>query len=199
MQHESADRSIDLGDLAPVGVRYTIGGKRYVLRECPEGDTCSWRSFQAKMARFNEDGKFAGVGNIADSQPLLVSFCLFLADQRTGELVLTDGNPPLPDLAHRVSLATIRSWPTRIVGPLFDKAKEISGLDERETDEVLWKRLRDTATKLVRSHDAAPESAGRIASDAFDALMVKDVIETVRRCRESLPKNSPSATTGTSD
>lgn len=189
----------DLGDLKPVELKYRIGGVRYVLRECPEGDHCAWRSFQIKMARFNDDGKVAGMGNVADSRPLLVSFCLFRADQATGEIVLTDGNPQVPDLNHRVSLALIRSWPARIVDPLFEKAKEISGIDERETPEALWKRLRDAVAKLVKGNDAEPAGPAKVDPKTFDAILLRDVAELARQTRESLPKNSPSATTDTSD
>jgi hypothetical protein len=65
------------------------------------------------------------VGNVADSEAILVSLCLFPV-QEDGQVA------PKP-----VPIATILSWPNRLVRPLFTKAQAMSDLDEKETPDTV--------------------------------------------------------------
>lgn len=98
-------------DVAPLTVPVTIGKDEYVLKEASGDAACRWRNAQLRAARMVE-GKITGVGDIADTEPLLVSLCLFTRE----------GKP--------VPLATVRAWPNRVQKALFERAKAISHLNE---------------------------------------------------------------------
>jgi hypothetical protein len=59
------------------------------------------------------------LGSVADAEPLLVSLCLYEVNKDGKRL----GN---------VSLPTVLGWPPRVVRALFDRAKQISDLGEKE-------------------------------------------------------------------
>jgi hypothetical protein len=109
------DDLFDLGDLEPKSVSYKIGGKPYQLREASSAAAAKFRNASISGAKL-ADGKIVGIGNVGDVEPLLVSLCLFQLG--------TDG------VWATVPLDTIKSWPARIVKPLFEMAKEISQLDD---------------------------------------------------------------------
>lgn len=106
---------MDFDSLDLLTVPVTIAGKKYTLREIDTQGACRYNNAKLHGTKFDENGKAVGIGNLADVEPLLVSLCLF-----------EDGQPT------HVPLSVVSAWPYRVVKPLFDKAKEISHLDERE-------------------------------------------------------------------
>ncbi len=104
-------------DLEVVSIPVTIGGEKYELREASGDAACKWRNAILSKAKLGPDGKPQTVGSIADTEPLLVSLCLF---NESGK---------------NVSLSVVRSWPARIQKALFNKIKDISDLDEDEQSE----------------------------------------------------------------
>lgn len=115
-----ADELMDLGDLAPVEISCKIGGKPYLLREADAAGAAKYRNYMMACTRMT-DGKVTGVKDLADAEVLLVSLCLFHCDDK-GMWVT-------------VPAATLKSWPARVLKPLFDKAKEISQLDEKAPED----------------------------------------------------------------
>lgn len=140
---------IDLGDLEPAEVRYRIGGQLYVLREATAGAVASWRNAQLKAARLGPDGKPVSMGDAADSEPLLVSLCLFRLDDKGG--------------AWPVDLKTVRSWKSRVQRPLFEKLVEISGLSREETPEGLEARMSELAEKLAKARGGDADLERKLA------------------------------------
>lgn len=128
-------------DLEPHVEPVTIGGVDYFLKEASGDAACKWKNTIMKSTKIGPDGKPVGIDGLADSEPILVSLCLVEADK--------DGSPS----KRHVSVSTIRSWPARIQTALFEKAKEISGLNDEETEEVLEKRLQETEAKLLKLKD----------------------------------------------
>lgn len=124
--------------LEPRQVDVTIEGRAHLLKEASEAASVRWRNAQVGSARIGADGKINRIGDIADAEPLLLSDCLF---EKSGEGV----NPPLKP----VPVATIRSWPSRVVKPLVEWVMRSSGLEERETKETLEKRLAEVQEKLA--------------------------------------------------
>jgi hypothetical protein len=111
--------------LTPIEVAVEIEGKAYTLREASGDAACKYRNAQLERVEMGPEGKPSRFHGLADLEPLLVSLCLF-----------NDEN------GKQVNINTIRSWPSRILKPLFDKAKEISELgEEEETIEDLQKKL----------------------------------------------------------
>ncbi|MCK9571408.1 kinetochore protein SPC24 [Candidatus Pacearchaeota archaeon] len=116
-------------DLTTIEIPVKYKGESYVLREASEASTCQYENAKAKCVKM-ADGKFAGIdGPMADTEPLLVSLCLFDSS------------------GANVALTTIRSWPGRLVKKLFDKAKQISELDQQD-EETLTKQLEALTKQL---------------------------------------------------
>jgi len=111
-------------DLALIEVPVTVGGQQYVLREANGDAACKFQNARVARYEYNDEGKLVRLRDTADLEPLLVSLCLFMQD----------GVTP-------VSEATVRSWPGKIQGKLFDRAKEISSIDEPEDLATLEKQL----------------------------------------------------------
>ena len=116
----------DFFDLSVREVPVGILGKRYLLREASEGAAARYRNAMLKATKLGPDGKPISLDGMADAAPLLVSLCLFEVYEHQG---VSKDRPVL--------LSTVVSWPSRVVKPLFEKAKEISELDEDETEETL--------------------------------------------------------------
>ena len=112
-------------DDEPIEVSVSIRRKEYILCEATESASIIWRNATMAAAVLGESGKPVGVKNLAETDSLLLSLCMVTAEDRK-----------------MVALNTIRSWGSRVVKPLAEKAKEISDLRE-ETVEQLEKRLAD--------------------------------------------------------
>lgn len=150
-------------DLTPVEIPVTIGGKAYVLREATEAAACTWKNTAISKARVR-DGKVESLGNLADQQPLLVSLCLFEQGEAEGSK------------EKAVSLQTVKSWPSRVVSALFEKAKDISKLGE----------------------DEAPETVGSL-DEKINTLMEKREKLMGEQGGDTYAKNSQDGTTGGCD
>lgn len=100
--------------------------KDYELREANGDVACRWRNAILQRTTLGPDGKPSSLGAIADTEPILVSLCLFEAG--------TNRNVPV---------GTIRQWPSKVQKALFEKAKEISELDD---DEEVKKKAKNEPT-----------------------------------------------------
>lgn len=112
-----------------------IADKEYVLREA-SGDTAVQYRNKTMAGMALSDGKLSRIESLADAEPFLVSRCLF----ECGEI------------QKNVPESTVRSWPNRIQKALFDRAKEISSLDDELTVEQIdeqIKKLQEQRAKLV--------------------------------------------------
>lgn len=139
----SENLEMNFDDLSLIEVPVTIAGKKYVLREASEATAAVYRNASIAGAKL-EDGKLSEMPkNLGGIQSLLVSRCLLACDTETGEAV----NP--------VSREIINDWPSRIVKPLFEKAKEISELDEDEDLE-----------SLTKQRDKLNEQIGKLEGDS---------------------------------
>lgn len=128
---------LNFDDLTPIEIPVSIKGEKYVLKEPTEGAVCRWRDAQLKASKLT-DGKLTSMDGLADTEPLLVSLCIFKIRD------LPDGSKKeVP-----VELPVVRGWSGRIVKVLFEKLKEIGELEEKDTEEVLQKRLKDTQEQL---------------------------------------------------
>lgn len=147
--------------LTKIPVRYQ--GKDYLLVEALGDAVATWRNAQLRGTTMQQigdsDTRTIALGGMADSEPLLVHLCLFTPD-KDGNLILDkEGNVVLQ---RRVSLHIVKNWPNRILSRLFEKAKEISGLDQTETAEALEKQiaaLQSRLAKLRKSGEPSEEEA----------------------------------------
>lgn len=131
-----------------IEVPVTIAGKKYVLKEATESSATRYRDAQLKGMRIAEtmDGnKTSVVERMAETESLLVSLCLH-------EITET-GFKTVP-------LEIIKTWPHRIVQPLFEKSEEISNLKPKETKEDLQKRIKELQGKLAKLNQNKDEYVG---------------------------------------
>jgi hypothetical protein len=113
-------------DVSLRSIPVKIAHQKYVLEE-GTGVVCSkYRSAAAGAMRFATSGDsdkptLAGMSDIGELEPLLVSLCLFRVNLATGE-------------RSPVTLDWVKSLPGRIVKQLYDAAAEMSGLVEKKPE-----------------------------------------------------------------
>lgn len=136
----------DFNDLSIIEIPVKLNKKNYILREADGEAGAKFKSRSAQCMRM-EAGSVTGVGEIGELEPYLLSFCMF----EQGE------NGILKSVSENV----IKSWPARVVKQLFDKAKEISELNESDTVESLEKTIREATKKLnkLRGESSKPGPA----------------------------------------
>lgn len=124
-------------DLTPLEIPVLFRDKKYKLYEATEDAARQYNNSQTKCTEFSEGGVSGIKGPLADSRSLLLSLCLFNVNEQG------DKGSPVP-------LKFILSWPARVVKPLFEKLKEISGIDEdEESEDSLKKEIEKLQVKLT--------------------------------------------------
>lgn len=103
-------------DLSVTEIPVKIGDVEYTLKEASGDASIKYRNMVMGRVKML-DGKPSQMDNLADSEPFLVHLCLFDSEGKN------------------VPINIIRSWPARIQKSLFEKAKEISQLDEEDEDD----------------------------------------------------------------
>lgn len=122
-----------------VEVEVTIGDEKFVLREIDEAGYVKYRNAQMAATRIETEGgkiKVTGFANMADTEPLLVSLCLFKQD------------PSDPDSLIEVPVKRVNDMKPSIVSALFKRAKLISNIDQEETVESLTQQMAEIERKL---------------------------------------------------
>ncbi len=112
---------LNFDDLTPVEIPFSLGGKNYVLREATGDAAVQYRNAVAASTQL-ADGKVSSIKNMADTEPFLVSLCVW-------EL-LEDGKE------RAITGARVRSWPARVQRRLFKKIQDVSELDEASLQEL---------------------------------------------------------------
>ncbi len=133
-------------DITLQEVPVTVGDKKYVLREASEHVAVQYRDMVLRAVKFT-DGKMSSADGLSAVEPKLVSMCLFDEEGK---------NVPIP---------TLLKWKPSIVKALHDRAKEISGLDEKETKEVLEKRKASIEQQLAEIAGEAETAAKNSLGD----------------------------------
>lgn len=114
----------------------TIGKSRYLIVEADGAAGTEYRNAGAKGIKFNAQGKPCGIDGIVDAQLVLVSKCLFkLLTEDDGKKTLKSWTDPKDGSVwyrQPVNLELVRSWPDRVTQGLFEKARELSGMNNEE-------------------------------------------------------------------
>lgn len=114
--------SMVFDDLTLRQVTVKIAGVEYSLKEASGKSAGIYRNFCMSCLNTGPNGSTSGIKNLADAEPLLVSMCLFDAQDK-----------PVPQ-------QVIGKWPSRIQKALFKKAKEISELTETPEEKQLLEK-----------------------------------------------------------
>lgn len=115
-----SEQEMVFDSLVPREVPVTIGPKKYVLREATGDVVCRYRNSIMAATRLGPEGRPQQLTGLADTEPYLISMCLF---------EVTDGGEK------PVTGSLIRSWPSRVQRALFKRVREISDLEAGDTDE----------------------------------------------------------------
>jgi len=102
----------DFDSMETIEVPVKFKGMDYVLREATSGAAKDFANARIARVKMSSTGEATSYGSLGDLEPLLVSMCLF-------EL---NGKP--------VTVKFVESMPYRIQKTLYDKAKDISGMDD---------------------------------------------------------------------
>ena len=123
-------------DLTPQTEPVKLSGKDYSLREASGDAATKFANARLNCIKLGPDGKPQTVRGIADVEPLLVSLCLF---DETGK---------------NVPEATVRSWPARVQKVLFERAKEMSHLDDLETEAAIVAQITALQKRLEEMRES---------------------------------------------
>lgn len=167
---------LDFSSLKPIEIPVKYAGTEYVLHEVDSEGHVQFRNAEQNATVYDANtGLRSGYRNLAAIEPLLVSLCLKCKSDDK-----------------RVSVETIRSWPERVVGKLFERAKQISDIDKVPMHR--WQLF-----KLLELEECPVDKKVLIEFiDKQDAKDYKDLQEWFKPLAEELAKNEQLAMTNTS-
>lgn len=150
-----APMEFETAELIEVPVK--IEGKDYVLREADEAAAVAYTDARMAATKFESDAndkiRVTGMDGLAKVRPLLVSKCLFK--------VCEDD----PDSMEPVPYEAVLRMKPHIVKELFERAKLISNLEEKETPEEINKKIAD----LERKRSSLSDDKGDRSKNSPDA------------------------------
>ncbi len=156
----------DSPDLAPRTMPVKYRGVEYELREATESAAIKYRDTFITRAKFNDEGKFSGVGAISEGEALLVSMCLYEKLPNGQFKIGPDGR----DISCR--LEEIKGWPAKVVKPLFNWVRKNSDLVEQpDTPEELEdqiSKLQQRLVKVRRGEKDGPKGRPSTGADTSD-------------------------------
>ena len=161
--------TIDLGDISLAEVNFKIGDNEFILKEASGEAACAYRNAILRSTELGPDGRPSKLSNLADTEPLLVSLCLFNIDGR------------------RISVNDVKKWPNRIVKKLFDKAKEISELGEEAPERKQLEEALDSPGAPCSFKDLRKFVSG-LPQESYGVIqtwMGPEVEETIKNERSS--------------
>jgi hypothetical protein len=125
--------------------RVKLGDKLYVLAEATGEAVRKYRA--AIMAGVGIDnGKVVRMSNVADGEAVLVSECLYAADETWRLRYTRDGSRPDPK--YLAGLPFVQGLRYEVLSKLYDWTKEVSEIDPPEDEASLWKTFHTTQAKL---------------------------------------------------
>lgn len=128
---------------------FSIGKRSFVLKECSESAYTAYRnSINKSVRRSNEDTKLIYQDGGQEADTLLIQRCLY-------EII--------GEKQHPVTLTFVEELTRRISSKLYDKIREISGMDdETETLEFLEKRIESDKKKLADLNEGKDTAAKNV-------------------------------------
>lgn len=154
-------------DITLIEIPVTVGEKKYVLREASEGVATKYRDAQIATTVLGETGKPRTVTGMAETEPLLVHWCLFIPVLETGEYVRTSSEGY--KVKSNVPLGTVKSWKPSIVKALHKKIHEISDLTEDTSLKDLVKQKAELDKRIQELEEAEEEESP--AKNGLERLM----------------------------
>jgi hypothetical protein len=162
----------DFSDLTPIAIP-VVGpdGENYILKEATGRAAKIYNNarIEGVMLEAGQPKTIKGIGGL---EPLLVSLCLWADNDRP------------------VTQQFIEGWPSKVVKKLYNKAKEISDLDEEEKESPT-----KTALKACLSHEDSPITFQQLRDHVLKIEQNGSALKPLfEEGDEELVKNSPSST-----
>ena len=126
----------------------------YVLREASGDSVARFNNARGRCVQF-KDGGMSSVDGQGDLEAFLVSLCLFHIKD---DCDTSDPSTWTADVKKSVKAPIIRAWPERVVRPLFEKAKEISEVDEPEDLKTLQEQRNKLDEQIKNIERNAPKN-----------------------------------------
>ena len=168
------DKNFDFDTFTLEVVPFKYQGKKYELREASGKAAQVFNNAKVNRILF-KDGKPQGMKDVGDLPIILLKTCCF--DEK----------------GRAVHEAIIAEWPDRIVSSLFEKAKEISGLeDDTDIGQDLRKAFKRPDAPI--SFTELQNWSEKLDDDTYEA--VKDLFKPNE---EEKAKNEQGSTTGGSE
>jgi hypothetical protein len=131
--------SLEVIDIPVTGPK--PNGGSFILKEASGQAKAEFTNARTRCMTL-QDGEVTGVSGVGGLEMLLVSLCLFKVDEEgiaTGERVRKD---------------TLKIWPGKVISKLFNKAKEISEIDQEDGDlESLRKQYRKLGEQIAKMEE----------------------------------------------
>jgi hypothetical protein len=124
-------------DLAPIEVPVKVKDRdgrdrQFVLREASGASATKHRGLSIASLRFGKHGRAETIAaSLADAEPILISECLYEADENGKVRSLANGDP---DPKFLVPLKVIQSWPAKVTRAIYERLKVMSDLGESGAD-----------------------------------------------------------------
>lgn len=153
-------------DLECAKIPVTIGKSKYIMTEASVAAVNKFKSKSLEGMKF-ENGKPVNITGVGDAETLLLSQCLYNADEN-GQLRMTkpvNDSSQEPDRRYLVPLQRIQNWPNQIQEKLVARLKSISNLGEEENEATLTKQMDEIVKKLQVLREAKKSSNGVLIQD----------------------------------
>lgn len=130
---------------------FTFEGYPYQAREALEDAAIEYRA--ASMSGLNmevgDDGEARfkhDITKVSDTEPVLVGGCVFRRDPAKDEKEW-----------EKVGAEVVKSWPSRVVKPLFNWIKEVSDLHETDDLDALKKQRDKLDRRIAKLEKTGPK------------------------------------------
>lgn len=133
-ENQAALDNFDFDSLVEYSKEFSKDGILYAIREASGDAAYKYRNRVSKCFKLGADGKPLAMEELADTEPFLVSLCLFTKLD----------NKPVP-------ATVIRSWPNKICKTLFAKIREVSELDDDQDLDTLEEQLTELQEKITKA------------------------------------------------
>lgn len=139
---EDLTSAIEFEDAGPREVPVKYAGKEYVLREATGAAAKEFKAGQLDSIGYDPDTKKPSrfKSSILDAQARLISRCLFHVGGET---------PNAP-----VAVATLLTWPERLVQQVFKRLSKISDLDQDDDADSIKEKIAALQKELERKETA---------------------------------------------
>lgn len=138
------------------GIEVEIDDKKYALIEATGQVGVDYQNAATAAFTFGDTGQAKSVNGLANLQILLVGQCLYGINPDNGK---TFKNPVGEKFVSE-------ELPARVLKQLFEKAKEISHLDEDDSVDALKKQRDKLEERIAKKEN--DESPGELQSDSED-------------------------------